>query len=177
MPVGPMGEPFDESLGRPTQERYSLAGLLLITEFRNWTNLETAEDLAWLVEPFRLDEQHHGRSTYQALRMVFEQQCEMVDDKVQVRVKKGGEIVCNPSKSDAKLSESIRQRVDDRHDQSQTSPLDSTASTRADEEVSGQVPLPKWKRGDKQSVQTGDGVGTVASARPAKGLPEPVSED
>jgi hypothetical protein len=241
MPVGPMGEHFDECLGRPTKELYSLAGLLLIKEFRNWTNLEAAdaymfdvslqyalnlspeqqslcertverynklfrhnalaaevmqqvtcrlvellqldvsqqrldsthvhsnmaqfgrmklmatairrfltqlkrhdeagyqalpeplrqryeqsdhsifgwktldddgvrqlrqqiaEDLAWLVEHFRRDKQHHGRSTYQALLTVFEQQCEVIDDKVQVRAKTGGDIICNPSDPDATL--------------------------------------------------------------------------
>jgi hypothetical protein len=60
-----------------------------------------AEDLLLLVERYRCDAQHHDRSTYRMLVTVFEQQCDVVDDKVAVKKKTGGDIVCNPSDPDA----------------------------------------------------------------------------
>jgi len=42
MPAHQLGEHFDERLGRPTKELYSMAGLILIAEFRNYTVEETA---------------------------------------------------------------------------------------------------------------------------------------
>jgi hypothetical protein len=43
MPVEPIGEHFDPALGRPTKELYSVAGLLLIKEFMNWTKPEVLD--------------------------------------------------------------------------------------------------------------------------------------
>lgn len=43
LPVEPLAQPFHESLGRPTKELYSMAGLLLIQEFMDWTAEEAAE--------------------------------------------------------------------------------------------------------------------------------------
>ena len=40
MPVDAVGEHFDATLGRPTKELYSMAGLLLIKEFKDWTKDE-----------------------------------------------------------------------------------------------------------------------------------------
>jgi Transposase DDE domain len=37
MPVDALGGAFDPSMGRPTKELYSMAGLLVIKEFMNWT--------------------------------------------------------------------------------------------------------------------------------------------
>ena len=37
MPVRALGQHFDPALGRPTQELYSMAGLILLLEFLNWT--------------------------------------------------------------------------------------------------------------------------------------------
>ena len=37
MPVETMAGHFDPAMGRPTKELYSIAGLLLIQEFMNWT--------------------------------------------------------------------------------------------------------------------------------------------
>ena len=42
MPADQLGEHFDPHMGRPTKELYSMAGLLLIAEFRNYTVEETA---------------------------------------------------------------------------------------------------------------------------------------
>jgi|GEM_PF-6603966 len=43
MPAGKLAEHFDPQMGRPTKERYSMAGLLCIMEFRNWTHEEAAD--------------------------------------------------------------------------------------------------------------------------------------
>ena len=40
MPVDAVGEHFDAAMGRPTKELYSMAGLLLIKEFKDWTKDE-----------------------------------------------------------------------------------------------------------------------------------------
>ena len=43
MPVEEVGEHFSTDQGRPTKELYSIAGLMLIMEFRNWTVEEAAD--------------------------------------------------------------------------------------------------------------------------------------
>ena len=43
MPVDAVSGHFDSTMGRPTKELYSMAGLLLIKEFKNWTNDQTLE--------------------------------------------------------------------------------------------------------------------------------------
>jgi len=40
MPVDSMGERFSETMGRPSKELYSMAGLLVIKEFMDWTDEE-----------------------------------------------------------------------------------------------------------------------------------------
>lgn len=42
MPVEKVAEHFDPAMGRPTKELYSMAGLLLIAEFKGWTPKEAA---------------------------------------------------------------------------------------------------------------------------------------
>jgi hypothetical protein len=43
MPVEAMAGHFDPALGRPTKELYSLAGLLLLMEFQNWTKQDALD--------------------------------------------------------------------------------------------------------------------------------------
>ncbi len=43
MPVDTLAGRFDPKLGRPTKELYSMAGLLLIMEFKNWTKDQAVE--------------------------------------------------------------------------------------------------------------------------------------
>ena len=47
MPVDGVSGHFDLAMGRPTKELYSMAGLLLIKEFKNWTNDETLESYSF----------------------------------------------------------------------------------------------------------------------------------
>ena len=43
MPARQLGKHFNPILGRPTKELYSVAGLLFVQEFQNWTAAETVE--------------------------------------------------------------------------------------------------------------------------------------
>ena len=43
MPVDAIGKHFSRSVGRRTKELYSMAGLLLLKEFRNWTTSEATQ--------------------------------------------------------------------------------------------------------------------------------------
>jgi len=43
MPVEAVSKHFDPTMGRPTKELYSMAGLLLIKEFMNWTKQEALD--------------------------------------------------------------------------------------------------------------------------------------
>jgi hypothetical protein len=43
MPVDTLAGKFDPTMGTPTKELYSMAGLLLIKEFKNWTTAEAVE--------------------------------------------------------------------------------------------------------------------------------------
>jgi len=47
MPVDVIGGHFDSTMGRPTKELYSMAGLMLIKEFKNWTKDETLESYSF----------------------------------------------------------------------------------------------------------------------------------
>jgi hypothetical protein len=69
----------------------------------NTLRQSVAEDLAYLVDRYRRNKNHNSRSTYLMMVKVFEQQCHVEGDRVCVREKTGGNIVCNPSDPDATL--------------------------------------------------------------------------
>ncbi|MBW2690732.1 MAG: transposase [Deltaproteobacteria bacterium] len=43
LPAAELAEHFDPTIGRPTKELYSMAGLVLLKEYHNWTTEEAAE--------------------------------------------------------------------------------------------------------------------------------------
>ena len=43
MPAEELGNHFDEAIGRPTKELYSMAGLILLKEFHNWTTIAAVD--------------------------------------------------------------------------------------------------------------------------------------
>jgi Transposase DDE domain len=43
MPASRLAKHFDPGMGRPTKELYSVAGLLFLQEFQNWTNAQAVE--------------------------------------------------------------------------------------------------------------------------------------
>ena len=65
------------------------------------TRQQVAEDLRDLIDRFADHAGLHDRPSYQALVTVFQQQCEIVDDKVCVKAKTTGRCVQNPSDPDA----------------------------------------------------------------------------
>ena len=92
-----------EALPAALRQRYAPAQAQLLSaeskdaDGRARSRQQVAEDLRALIDRFS---DHAGlcdRPSYQALVTVFAQQCEMVDDRVQVRDKTGGDCVQNPS--------------------------------------------------------------------------------
>ena len=70
-------------------------------ETRQRCRQQAAEDLLWVIEHFADMHQLNGCSTYKVLRTIFDQQCELVADKVIIRDKTGGDRIQNPSDPDA----------------------------------------------------------------------------
>jgi len=60
-----------------------------------------AEEMQLLVERFADDESIRGRTTYREMLQIFEEQCEVVDEDVEVKDHPGGDVVQNPSDLDA----------------------------------------------------------------------------
>jgi Transposase DDE domain len=95
------------ALPEELRERYASAQSKLFAskgqsaEDRNKTRQQVAEDLHALIERFADHAGLQARSSYKALATIFEQQCEIVDAKIQVRTKTGGDCMQNPSDPDA----------------------------------------------------------------------------
>lgn len=70
-------------------------------ESRRLLRQQVAEDMYGLIARFGDDERFNHRSTFKALCTVFGQQCEVIEDKVEVKAKTGGDVVQNPSDHDA----------------------------------------------------------------------------
>jgi len=70
-------------------------------ESRQRSRQQAAEDLLWVIEHFADQPTMTGRQSYKALQTIFSQQCELVEGKVTVRAKTGGNCVQNPSDPDA----------------------------------------------------------------------------
>jgi hypothetical protein len=70
-------------------------------EARQRSRQQVAEDLQWIIDHFAQCADMTGRSSYKAMVTIFSQQCEVIDDKVVVKAKTGGDCVQNPSDLDA----------------------------------------------------------------------------
>ena len=62
---------------------------------------QVAEDMYFLIERFADEDRFNNRSTFKNLCTVFEQQCEVTEDKVEINDKPGGNVLQNPSDPDA----------------------------------------------------------------------------
>ncbi len=62
---------------------------------------DIAEDMNTLIKIFGEDKRHNNRDTYKALVKVFEDQCVIIDDKIELKEKTGGDVVQNTSDMDA----------------------------------------------------------------------------
>lgn len=60
-----------------------------------------AQDMHALVRRFEDDPGHNTRTSYKHLRRMFEEQCTVVEERVEVREKCGGNVMQNPSDPDA----------------------------------------------------------------------------
>lgn len=60
-----------------------------------------AEDMRDPIERFSGDAKHNGRSLFKMLEQVFNEQCEVIENKVEVRAHPGGGVIQNPSDPDA----------------------------------------------------------------------------
>lgn len=70
-------------------------------EERQRSRQQAAEDLLWIIEHFADQPAMTTRPTYKVLQTIFSQQCEVVEGKVTVRAKTGGNCIQNPSDLDA----------------------------------------------------------------------------
>ncbi len=62
---------------------------------------QVAEDLLLLVSRFADDERISGRSSYKAMTRVLAEQCDVVEETVELKKKTGGDVMQNPSDPDA----------------------------------------------------------------------------
>lgn len=62
---------------------------------------QVAEDLLLLVSRFANDDRISGRSSYTAMTRVLAEQCDVVEETVELKKKTGGDVVQNPSDPDA----------------------------------------------------------------------------
>jgi hypothetical protein len=96
-----------EALPEELRERYkpSQARLFADTakgkENRRLLRQQVAEDMYTLVEHFVDDDNFNKRQTFKMLCTVFKEQCDIVEDKIEIRKKTGGSVIQNPSDPDA----------------------------------------------------------------------------
>jgi Transposase DDE domain len=96
-----------EALPAALRQRYAPSQAQLLSkeskdvDGRAKSRQQVAEDVRDLIDRFADHAGLRDRPSYQALVTVFAQQCEIVEDRVHVRVKTGGACVQNPSDLDA----------------------------------------------------------------------------
>jgi len=92
-----------ESLPEALRLRYQPSAHLLFgdvkkdVESRRLLRQQVAEDMHYLVERFSADAKHNTRSTFMLLVRVFNEQCEIIADKIGIRAHPGGDVVQNTS--------------------------------------------------------------------------------
>jgi len=70
-------------------------------EARQRSRQQAAQDLLFVIEHFADQPTMTGRQSYKALLTIFSQQCEVVEGKLTVRTKTGGNCMQNPSDAEA----------------------------------------------------------------------------
>ena len=84
--------------------RYAPSQAKLFGDFtgpRTVLRQRVAEELLMLVSRFADDERVCGRSSYQAMKRVLHEQCDVEEETVVVKKKTGGDVMQNPSEPDA----------------------------------------------------------------------------
>jgi hypothetical protein len=96
-----------DALPEVLRQRYGAAQSQLLAKDskdaaeRTKTRQQVAEDLRTLIDRFADHAGLRDRPSYQALVKIFNEQCALVDDKIQVRGKTGGACLQNPSDPEA----------------------------------------------------------------------------
>ena len=96
-----------ESLDKQLRDRYAPSVHQLFGdikkdgESRRLLRQQVAENMYTLVKRFSQDKSHADRNTYKALERIFYEQCDVREDKVQIKKKTGGNVILNPSDPDA----------------------------------------------------------------------------
>lgn len=97
---------YDE-LDEDLRKRYARSGNALFADTKRdkdsqrLLRQQVAEDMLALVQRFDGDEKHHGRKSYQCLKRIFFEQCDVEEEKVRVKDKGGSRVMQNPSDPDA----------------------------------------------------------------------------
>ena len=92
-----------ESLPEALRTRYQPSAHMLFgdvkkdPESRRLLRQQVAEDMHDLIERFSADARHNVRSTFMLLARVFNEQCEIIADKIEIREHPGGDVVQNTS--------------------------------------------------------------------------------
>ena len=96
-----------QALGEDLRKRYTVSqgklfsGKGLSGEQRSRATQQVAEDMRDLVNRFADHAGLNDRPSYLVMAKVFHERCEIVDDKIRLKAKTGGNIVQNPSDPDA----------------------------------------------------------------------------
>jgi len=96
-------ERYDE-LDDGLRSRYALSQAKMFADFtggRKQLRQTVAEDLLFMVNRFAEDNVVANRASYKAMARVLQEQCEVSEDKVEVKAKTGGDVMQNPSDPDA----------------------------------------------------------------------------
>ena len=101
------GRKMYESLPEELTERYGKSQNHLFADTSKGSKSlkllrqQVAEDMYFLIERFADEDRFNNRSTFKNLCTVFDQQCEVAEDKVEINDKPGGNVLQNPSDPDA----------------------------------------------------------------------------
>jgi hypothetical protein len=96
-----------DTLPEELRKRYRPSGYLLFgdtkkdDDSRRLLREQVARDMHDLIERFGDDEKHNTRSTFAMVVRVFHEQCEVIEDKIEIRKHPGGNVIQNPSDPDA----------------------------------------------------------------------------
>ena len=96
-----------DSLDKSFRQRYApginqlFADTKKDSESRRLLRQQVAEDMYYLIKRFTDMHEHNGKDTYKALERIFHEQCDVQEDKVQIKKKTGGDVMQNPSDPDA----------------------------------------------------------------------------
>lgn len=96
-----------DGLSEELRSRYQSSGHLLFgdvkkdAESRRLLREQVARDMYDFIARFADDEKHNTRSTFTMLVRVFNEQCEIVEDTIEIRKHPGGDVIQNTSDPDA----------------------------------------------------------------------------